>query len=123
MAMDLIRIFADLSIRRGCGFAFIGICTMMFGMSVDIVLAMKTGAALVLLTAAVLALKGVRARHRDYRRTETWLLVENNHGLPDHRLQDAFGRVLEERYFWHARVVLAVATALWVIGMLLRLVD
>jgi predicted RND superfamily exporter protein len=118
--MDRIRIFADVSIRRGCGFAFIAICTTMFAMSINMALAMKAGAALTLLTAAVLALKGLRARRRHYRKTETWLLVENDHGIPEHRLQDVFGRILEERYFWHARVITGVAVALWVVGMLLR---
>ena len=119
-ALDRIQTYADLSIRRGCGFAFLGIATFMVGMSSDAVLAFRSGAIMVSMVLATLLLKGVRAPQRSYKRTEVWILMDRSHGLPEPRAQQVFGSVLRDRYFWHAEIVAFGALGLWIIAFGLR---
>ncbi|MGE5145724.1 MAG: hypothetical protein ACM3N5_03195 [Candidatus Eiseniibacteriota bacterium] len=119
-SLDRIKTYADLSIRRGCGFAFLGIATFMVGMSSDALLAFRSGAIMVTLVLATLLLKGMHAPRRSYKRTETWILMDKSHGLPEPRAQQVFGSVLRDRYFWHAEIVAFGALGLWAIAFGLR---
>ena len=111
-----LRQAADLSIRRGVGFAYIAIGTAMAGMAFDGYLAIKTGAILSTVIVAVLGAKALRAPQQPYKRTELWIVVDKNHGLPEDRAQDVIGNVLRERYLWHAQLIAGLAVALWLIG-------
>lgn len=111
-----LRQAADLSIRRGIGFAYIGIGTAMAGMAFDGYLAVKTGAILSMIVVAVLVTKALRAPGRPYKRTELWIVVDKNHGLPEDRAQDVIGHLLRVRYLWHAQLVAGAAVALWLVG-------
>jgi hypothetical protein len=108
-SLDRIRTYADLSIRRGCGFAFLGIATFMVGMSSDAVLAFRSG-----------AIMGLRAPARSYKLTEVWILMDKSHDLPEPRAQQVFGSVLRDRYLWHAEIVAFGALGLWIIAFGLR---
>ena len=107
---------ADLSIRRGIGFAYIAIGTAMAGMAFDGYLTVKTGAILSTLVVAVLGTKALRAPRRPYKRTELWIVVDKDHRVPEDRAQDVIGHVLRERYLWHAQLIAGVAVALWLVG-------
>jgi hypothetical protein len=120
MPMNRIRTYADLSIRRGCGFALLGIATFMVGMASDAVLAFRSGAIMVSLMMAILLLKGFRAPRRNYKTTEVWILMDKRHGLPESRAQQVFGSVLRDRYLWHAEIVALAALGLWIIAFGLR---
>jgi hypothetical protein len=118
--MERIRYLADLSIRRGCGFALIAIATAMTGMAGDIAMAVKGGAIMTTLMGAVLVAKGIRATATNYRRTEVWIMLDKRiDGWPQHRLQQLIGGVLRERYLWHAEMTAVVAFALWTMDFLL----
>ena len=119
-SIERIKLYADLSIRRGCGFALLGIATFMVGMSADAVLAFRAGAIMVSLLMAVLLLKGFRAPVRSYKATEVWILLDKSHGLPETRAQQVFGGILRDRYFWHAEIVAAGALGLWIVAFALR---
>jgi hypothetical protein len=122
--MDHLRDLADLSIRRGCGFAAIGIVSVMTGLAGDAVLAAKGGALLVTLTAVVLLYKGLKAPARNYRRTELWIMLDRKlHGVPESRAQHLIGRILRERYMWHAQASAAVAFTLWLVAFAFALVG
>ena len=119
-SVERIKLYADLSIRRGCGFALLGIATFMVGMSSDAVLAFRSGAIMVSIVLATLLLKGMRAPTRSYKKTEVWILLDKRHDLPEPRAQQVFGTILRERYFWHAEVAALAALGLWIITFGLR---
>lgn len=124
-AMQRIEHLADLSIRRACAFGVLAIGTMMIGVASDLMLSMRMGAIGITFMGAVLLIKALRAPRRNYRHTEVWLMLGRSHGLPEACAQDVFGRILHDRYMWHATVAMMVAGALWasliVAGLALRL--
>ena len=121
--MEQIRHYADLSIRRACGFGFLGIATAMVGVYTDILLAMRLAATGVTLMGTVLLLMGLRAPRRNYRKTEVWIMLDRRHNLPEARAQEVFGNILRERYMWHATLVAIAALALWTLAVTLRLLG
>lgn len=121
--MDQIRQYADLSIRRACGFGFLGIATAMVGVYTDIVLAVRLAATGVTLMGMVLLFKSLQAPHRSYKKTEVWILLDRRHGLPEARAQEVFGNILRDRYLWHATLVAVAALALWTLAVTLRLLG
>lgn len=118
-----IRRYADLSVRRGCGFALLAIVTAMVGFSSAPWIAVRVGAVFVLIAAAVLFLRGYAARHRNYRTTEVWLMIEDAPALPRDRLQGMIGGALAEAYFAHARIAAYVALVLCAIDAVLTVLH
>ncbi|MGD9881678.1 MAG: hypothetical protein AB7F22_13315 [Reyranella sp.] len=118
MTYDDIRRCADLSVRRGCGFALIAVVTAMVGFSSEPWIAVRSGAVFVLIAAVVLFWKGWHARKRNYRHTEVWLMIEDAPALPRERLQGMIGGALADAYFDHARLAAYVALALSGISLL-----
>jgi hypothetical protein len=122
-SLDRIQTHADLSIRRGCGFALLGIATFMVGMSSDAVLAFRSGAVMVTFMLVTLLIKGVHAPTRSYKRTEVWILLDKSHDLPEARAQQVFGTILRDRYFWHAEIIAFAALGLWIVTFVLRMLG
>ena len=116
MTYDDIRRYAELSVRRGCGFALMAIATAMVGFSSEPWIAVRSGSVFVLIAALVLFWRGWTARARNYRRTEVWLMIEDAPALPRERLQDMIGGALADVYFSHARFAAYIALAMCVIG-------
>lgn len=116
MTYDDIRRCAELSVRRGCGFALMAIVTAMVGFSGEPWIAIRSGAMFVLIAAVVLFWKGWTARKRNYRHTEVWLMIEDAPALPRERLQTMIGGALADVYFSHAQLAAYVALAMCVIG-------
>ncbi|MBR0683427.1 hypothetical protein GXW74_23275 [Roseomonas eburnea] len=127
--MEILRTFADISIRRACGFAALGIGTVMLALSYDLALALRSGAVLTSLTFGVIWLCAWRAPHWDVRRTELWSMVvaEGLHlpssGTHAARLEARAARVLRERLSWHAERVALAALAMWICAGGAALVD
>jgi hypothetical protein len=119
MTYDDIRRHAELSVRRGCGFALMAIATVMVGFSGEPWIAVRAGAVFVTIAALVLAWKGWGARTRNYRHTEVWLMIEEAPALPRDRLQTMIGGALADTYFSYARQAAYIAVAMCVIGFLL----
>lgn len=116
MTYDDIRRCAELSVRRGCGFALMAIVTAMVGFSGEPWIAVRSGAVFVLIAALILFWRGWTARERNYRRTEVWLMIEDSPALPPERLQAMIGGALAEVYFSHARLAAFVALGMAIIA-------
>jgi len=121
MPLDRIRDMTDLSIRRGCGFAAIGIGTTMAGFSFDGVAAFRVGALGASFALLVLLGKAWHAPQIPYRRTEVWELLGRSHGLPEPRAQPTIAAIRRERFLWHAQIAAAVALGFWALAFLLWL--
>jgi hypothetical protein len=111
--MERIRQFADISIRRACGFGLLAIGTASMGMVSDMFLATKLAAICASAMAAILLFKALQAPTRNYKRTEVWMLLDKHHDLPESRAQLVFGGILRERYMWHATATATGAGILW----------
>jgi hypothetical protein len=112
---------AEISIGRAVGFGALAIGTVVLGLIFEPVLALKTGGALTLLMAAVLQLKAQLAPAKPYRSTELWLILDKRLGLPDDHAQRIVSTVLRSTYRRYAKVSLAVATGLWLLGLAFQL--
>jgi hypothetical protein len=123
-AMDpkLLREFADISIRRGCGFALIAVFTAMVGFSADPYIAVRLGAFMVTTAAVILLWRGQTAPRRNFRDTEVWLMVRALNDaprLPKERMQSLIGAALADSYFRHARIAAYIAVTMWAVALLM----
>ena len=118
---DRIRELAVVSIGRACLFGLLAIITFMFALLAWPGLALRSGAVLFLVTAAILMLKAAEAPTRNYRRTEVWLLLEKRHDLPEPRAQGIIGEVLRSTYVQFARITAATSVVLWIADIGIRL--
>ncbi|MCX7374896.1 MAG: hypothetical protein NTW56_21075 [Alphaproteobacteria bacterium] len=123
---DVLSSVADLSIRRACGFALLGIGMVMFSLSYDLALSLHMGAELLALLTLGLVFAGWKAPRRDLRDTEAWIeLVASGraHGVSRKEVSPRLGAKLRERLFWHAERVGAATMmvgALWLLVSLAR---
>jgi hypothetical protein len=115
--VDRIQVAAEISIGRAVGFGALAVGTVVLGLVFEPALALKTGSALTLLMAVILLLKAEQARSRPYRRTEVWLILDKQLGLPEDRAQRMVGQVLHDTYHRYARYCLAAAVGLWLLGL------
>ena len=117
--MDKIRRCADISIRRGLGFAALAVACTMAGLAYDPASALRAAAMLCALITAVLAWKAWVAPQKPYKRTELWILLDRRHDLPENRAQAVIGRLLRGRYLRHAEVTGAIAIGFELLGFAL----
>lgn len=115
--MDAIERCAQLSIHRALGFAALAISTVMLGLSFEPGLSFRAGAVLTLLVSTILAFKGLAAPYRNVRKTEVWLLLGGQTGLPKERVQQAIGATLQRYYFRYAETSLGIACLLWLLAL------
>jgi hypothetical protein len=113
--IDRIRQFAELSVRRGCGFAALAIVTFMVGLSADPIVALKAGAVSSTLLGFVLLVKSLRSQQTDYRRTELWILLDRKHDLPEAHAARVITGVLREVYLRYAELAAWVAFLFWIL--------
>lgn len=116
--MDRIRYYAEMSVQRALGFTGIGLATLLLGLSFDPRLALQTAAVILGITGIVLIVKSLNALHRNYRRTEVWILLGRTIEFPEHRAQQIIGTVLKDIYGRYARRILASAVLAWVLSLL-----
>jgi hypothetical protein len=102
MDYEAIHRFAELSVRRGCGFAAIAIGSAMIGGASQPGICFRVGAGFAMLTAIVLYWRGRRAPMRNFRRTEVWLMMDDPPAVSRERLQAMIGSALAEAYLAHA---------------------
>ena len=119
--MDRIRYHAWASITRACGFGALAIGTAMIGAAALPAVAAKIGAAATALMAAILLLKAANAPKQPYRRTELWIMLDRDHGLPEAHAQRILMGTLRECYVHSAKIAITVALALWIVGFFLGL--
>lgn len=126
--MDVIRDLADITIRRACAFAGLGVGVVMLALSFDLALACRAGAALTAVLCLGLAVAGWCAPRRDMRRTELWSMLVAVEGGFTRRVsraeaQEVLAGVLQQRLLWHAERVGAIALALWGVVLVAMLVQ
>lgn len=119
--MDRIVYLAAISVHRACGFGALAIGTAMIGAAALPALAAKIGAAATALMAAILLLKAVNASKQPYRKTELWIMLDRDHGLPEAHAQRVLMGALRDCYLQSAKIAFAVALALWIMGFFLGL--
>jgi hypothetical protein len=125
--MQTVRDLADLSIRRACGFAGLGIAMVMLAMSFDLPLALRSAANLTALLCLALLFSAWRAPRRNLRNSELWALLPGTaaafaRALPRREAQALLAAVLRERLLWHAERVGLLALGLWGLSLLGELV-
>lgn len=120
--IERIREHAFWSIGRGCMFGLLAIATFVSGLVFAPVLAAKAAALLTTLAAAILVFRAWTSPRRSYRRTEAWVLMGREHGLPEDRAQPIFAGVMAETYWLFATWTAAIACALWVCAFVLWII-
>ncbi len=119
--LETLRRYADIVIRRACGFGTLAITTTMVGFAGEPGLSMRCGAVMFGLMAAILVIKAGTAPRNNYRRTEIWLFIKNEPpALPPERLQQLIGGVMADRCIWHAKVAAGIGAALFAFALVLR---
>lgn len=121
MEIERVRRCAELSLKRGLGFALLGIGCMVMGFSWSPVLAFEVGAGGTLLLCVVLFFRALDAPARDYRKTETWILLDKKVDLPAERLQSTIGTILQELYRRYAELLLVAAVLQWLGSVVIRI--
>jgi hypothetical protein len=121
--VDRIREMAHVSVGRACMFGVIAITCVVVGLIAWPVLAMRAGAVLSTLTAVILMLKSLQAERRPYRKSETWLLLERRHDLPEEHAQRIISGVLVETFRHFAFHAAVIALAFWLAALLLGLLG
>jgi hypothetical protein len=112
--LDRIRACARHSIGRGFLFGLLAILTAVAGMIGWPVSAMRLGALSSMLMAAIMILRATRAPRLPYRRTETWILLDRRHGLPEQAAQTTISGIIAETYWRFADLAAAMALGLWI---------
>lgn len=121
--MDEIRRAATVSVARGCAFAGLAIGTLAVALSYDPYLAARSAALLTTMGAAILVHRALRAPHADHRATEVWAMIDKAERPHEAYAQRVIGGVLKETYAAFARIVGAIAAALWLASALLALLP
>ena len=119
--MEKIQEVAFACVGRAVMFGVLAIACVMIGFSFNPVSALRSGALLTLLMAAVLLWKAWDARHRDPRRTEVWLYLDENNRPADQHARFAFAVVMRDVYARFARLSLIVACTLFTISLVLTM--
>ncbi len=121
--MNEIEKLANISVRRGCGFAALAVGTTMAGLAGMPLLAIKTGAILCTLMTVVLAGRAHRALTRPYKRTEVWAMLAADRRLPQAIAQRVIGSALNEVYWRYAELTAAVALLFWIFAICIWLIP
>ncbi len=121
VTVETVRILADFTIRRGAGFALLGVCCVMFAFAFDMRQAFHIGAVLVALIAVALWLKSLLAPRRPYFRTELWILLPERPRMGKPELQRLIGGILADRFWWHAKAAAGVAGGLAIMSVIIGL--
>jgi hypothetical protein len=119
--LDLVRRCAETSVQRGLGFSLLAVGCLMLSCSFNVSLAFEVGAGCFLLLCTILFFRALEAPTRDYRKTETWILLKRPANLPPERLQKTIGSILQELYRRYAEWMLAAAVALWLGSVISRI--
>lgn len=126
--MDHLRSAADLSIRRACGFAGLGIGCTMLALAFDFALALRIGGDLLAMGCGILLLAAWWAPYRDLRHAEIWYLMpewacDALRSKPRAEWHALAAAALRSRMVWHAERVGVAAVAMWALSWVWRVVN
>ncbi len=120
--LERIRRAADESVARACGFAVLGIGSVMASLSFDALLAAKSGAILTSLLAIILHARAERAPARPFKTTEVYAILDRDLRVPAPHAQRIVGTALKDSYRRHGSLALWGAGALWAVTAALTVV-
>ena len=118
--MDAIERVAFISVARACGFAWLAIFCIAFSLSFQPPLAAFAGGVLCLIVSLILMFYAVRARKRNYKRTELWLMLAKEHRPEPAIAQKVIGEVLRDTYLRFARQAVMFAVVFLAVSVALR---
>ena len=118
--MDAIERIAFISVARACGFAWLAIFCIAFSLSFQPPLAAFAGGVLCLLVSLILMFYAMRARKRDYKRTELWLMLAKEHRPDPAIAQQVIGEILRDTYLRFARQAVMFAVVFLAVSVALR---
>lgn len=78
-----LRLLAEISTARGCGFAGLATLCLMIGLSANLAATLKAGGYSALLVMSVLLLMAQRAPGKPFRHTEVWLMLDDAERPPE----------------------------------------
>ncbi|MEO9876726.1 MAG: hypothetical protein ABJM26_21865 [Anderseniella sp.] len=99
---------AYVSVGRACGFAGLGIFCIVIGLSFDAGLAAQVGGKLSITLSLILLVLAWRAPTRNYKRTETWLILQPGDRPRAEVAQRLVGETLRGVYLWFAQQIAVV---------------
>lgn len=99
---------AYVSVGRACGFAGLGIFCIVIGLSFDAGLAALVGSRLSIALSLVLLVLAWRAPARNYKKTETWLILRPGDRPQANVAQRLIGQTLRNVYLWFAQQIAVV---------------
>lgn len=120
--MDRVEYLADVTVKRGCGFALLAIATVMLGLSYDLVLCLKSGAILEALHGSVLGIFAYNAPRWNHRSTELWVLLNKGADLPPNYPPELVLEVLRKTYTRYAEYSGVLALALSIAALVVWIV-
>lgn len=123
--MDWSRLndMAYLSVSRACGFACLAIFCFMIGMAGYPLVALKSGAVFMMLSAGILAVKAQRSSLKPYRRTELWVLLAPEE-RPDPRFaQQVIGLTLRDIFFRFSGYFAMAGLCCFAVAMAVQLIN
>lgn len=97
-----------MSVGRACGFAGLGIFCIVIGLSFDAGLAALVGSRLSIALSLVRLVLAWRAPARNYKKTETWLILQPGDRPQANVAQRLIGRTLRTVYLWLAQQIAVV---------------
>jgi hypothetical protein len=115
--MEQMRQVAFETVMRACGFGSLAIFCVMIGLSFQPRTAFQAAGFLTMLMAAILMIKAYEARTKNYRKTEMWLYLPEEHRPPATYAQWASSTVLRETYLLFARWTMLVSIVMWLIAL------
>ena len=114
---------AYMSVGRACGFAGLGIFCIVIGLSFDAGLAALVGSKLSITLSLVLLAFAWRAPTRNYKRTETWLILKPGDRPQANVAQRLIGKTLRNVYLWFAQQIAVVTIVFSVSAVVLQARD
>mgnify|MGYP005848291151 CR=1 FL=1 len=112
---------AELSVGRAVGFGALAVGCVVLGLAAFPVLALRSGAALTMMMAAILLLKARQAPARPFKRTEVWLILGRPEHLPPSLAQRLIGTALHDVLTRYGHWSAGIAVAFWLASLVWRL--
>ncbi len=118
--LKTIEYLAEVSVARGCGFAALGIVTLMVGLADQAYLALQAGGLLTLAMTAILWVRGISAAMTPYKRTELWVMLDAPDRPQPEVAQQIIGAVLRDTYLRFALCSGLLSVLMLALSVLLR---
>ena len=91
--MRRLRLCAEISTARACGFSGLATLCLMVGLSSSVATTLKAGGYSMLLVACVLVMMAQQAPSRPFKRTELWLMLDDSERPPEALAQQLLGEI------------------------------